>query len=318
MKTTNFVRSSFIVKAAFFILLSLTTTTILQAQTVTFAQFIQRNGSNDFSFTNNGGASANFQTIFNGSPVFFTYQNVAGLPAELQGTQLAHIFITAGTTESATQVATDPPRDIQTFNQTFTIQIIRDTAATSGTGTRRNLLTAVITPDGSSGASLAGDDLGDAIAYTASSLRQNVVFTSDFLGFLATTRRNLGLSFSSVNPQVSIGAGNFLSSFSAAGTGTFASNPPPIFNPPTASNVTVAGRVYRSDGVYINKAAVTLTDSNGESRKVYTNSSGYFRFENVTSGQVVTISVFAKYFQFTPQIVDLQDSIEDISFYPNP
>src|SRR5215204_3196639 len=208
MKRTNG-WSSFILKAAFFIFLTISAVTFGQAQTVTFGQFFERNGTQDFVFTNNT-TNATFQTVADGSAIYFIYQNTAGLPAVLQGPQLAHVYITASTITPAFQVAGDPPRDNQRFSGTFTIQIIRDTIAGVGTGTQRNLLTAIITPDGTTQSTLAGDDLSDAAAYTASDARQTVVYTSDFLGFLPTSVDNLSISLSSVNPNLSIGAGSFL------------------------------------------------------------------------------------------------------------
>src|SRR5215207_3685910 len=101
MKPTNR-WSSFCIKTAFFIFLTISTGTLLQAQTITFAQFFERNGSQDFVFTNNT-SSATFQTVTNGSPILFVYQNISGLPPQLQGPQEAHLFITATTTTPAFQ-----------------------------------------------------------------------------------------------------------------------------------------------------------------------------------------------------------------------
>jgi hypothetical protein len=307
--------SAFCVKAAFFIFLTISTFTIGQAQTVTFAQFFQRTGSQDFVFTNNT-TSASFQTVQNGSAIYFIYQNVSGLPAVLQGPQLAHIYITANTTTPAFQVAGDPPRDVQRFSGTFTIQIIRDEIAGVGTGTQRNLLTAVITPDGTTQSSLAGDDLSDAVAYTASDVRQTVTYTSDFLGFVPGNVDNLGLSFSSVNPNLSIGPGGFLNSFTTAGTGSFASSSAPIYSPPTAAGVSITGRVLSGYGLPVSRAILTLTDGNGETRMVSTTSLGYYRFDDVRAGQIVTISVTAKGWTYNPQVINVSDNIIDLDFIP--
>jgi hypothetical protein len=314
MKPTN-VWSAFCVKAAFFIFLAISTVTNVQAQTITFAQFFERNGTQDFVFTNNT-SSASFQTVANGSAVYFIYQNIAGLPPVLQGPQEAHLFISASTTTPAFQAAGDPPRDVQRFSGTFTIQIIRDTVAGVGTGTQRNLLTAIITPDGTTQSSLAGDDLGDAASYTASDARQTVTYSSDFLGFLPSNIDNLGLSFSSVNPLLSIGPGGFLNSFTAAGVGTFASNNAPVFNPPTAAGVSISGRVLSGWGRPISRAILTLTDGNGESRTASTNSLGYYRFEDIEAGQIVTITVAAKGWTYEPRVINLNDNIIDVDFYP--
>lgn len=315
MRTTINCWSSFCVKAAFFIFLTISTVSFGQAQTVTFGQFIQLNGSQDFVFTN-GGTAASFQTIADGSAVLFTYQNIANLPAELQGPQFAHVIVTANTTAAATQTAGSPPRNVQPFNQTFTIQIIRDTAAQSGTGTRRNLLTAVITPNAGANSSLTGDNQSDAAAYTASSATQNVSYSSSFLGFLPTSQNNLGLSFSSVNPLLSIGAGGFLNSFTAAGTGTFASNPSPVFNPPTAAGVTIGGQVFNAYGRSAALARVTLTDENGATRTTSTNGLGHYRFDGIPAGQAVTVTVTAKGATYSPQIIPVSDNVNGIDFFP--
>jgi hypothetical protein len=314
MKTTS-TRSSFYLKAAFFILLTLSTATFLQAQTITFAQFFERNGTQDFVFTNNT-TSATFQTVPNGSAVYFVFQNIANLPAELQGPQLAHLYVTANTTTPAIQVAGDPPRDIQRFSGTFTIQIIRDSPCNCGTGSQRNLLTAVITPDGTTQSSLAGDDLSDAAAYTASDVRQTVVYTSDFLGFIPNSTDNLGIAFSSLNPNLSIGAGGFLNSFATAGSGSFASNNAPVYSPPTAAGITISGRVLNSYGRGVSGATLTLNDSSGEIRTVRTNSLGYFQFTDIPAGQIVTIGVSAKGLTYASQVFNVTDNIDEVNFYP--
>jgi len=314
MKTFTNGWSSYCIRAAFFIFLTISTAGFGQAQTVTFAQFFERNGTNDFIFTNQV-TSASFQTIADGSAVLFMYQNVANLPLELQGPQQAHVIVSATTTTPAVQLAFDPPRDIQQFNQTFYIRIIRDVAAQGGTGTRRNLLTAIITPDGTTKSSIAGDDLSEALSYTASDSRQTVTYTSDFVGFL-TSNDNLSLSFSSAFPLLTIGAGGFFNSFTAAGTGTFATSPAPVFNPPTAAGVTISGQVLNGYGRAVSRATATLTDSSGNIRIASTNNLGYFHFDDIAAGQVVTIEVSAKGWTYEPRVINVVDSISDVEFYP--
>ncbi|MCD9187283.1 MAG: carboxypeptidase-like regulatory domain-containing protein [Pyrinomonadaceae bacterium] len=317
MRIKQFTSPSFILKSALFILLTVQGIVSANAQTVTFGQFIQRNGTQDFIFMNNG-ANADFTTIANGTPVLFTYQNIANLPAELQGVQFAHLFISATTTAPAFQTAPSPVRNIQQFNQTFTIRIIRDTPATpgNGSGTLTNLLTAVVTPPVGSSPSLSGDDAGNSAAFTASTPEQAVAYSSDFIGFISTNSRNLGLSFSSINPLFSIGAGSFLNSFTAAGTGTFASNPVPIFNPPTAANVVVSGQVFDGNGNAVSQAKVNLTNESGVTITRNTNSFGAFTFDEVPAGQTVVISVVVKGLNYAPQVLTLNENAEGLAFYP--
>jgi len=306
---------SYCVFTAIMIFVAISMSVIANGQTVTFGQFIQQNGTQDFVFANNS-TSASLSTIPNGSPVIFTFQNIANLPPELQGPQSAHIVILSNTTTPAAQTTTNPPRDIQQFDETFVIRIIRDTAAQSGTGTRRNLLTAIITPNGAALSSLVGDDLSDAAAYTASSARQTVVYSSSFLGFPSASQNNLGLSFSSVNPLLTIGPGGFLNNFTAAGTGTFASDSAPIFNPPTAAGISIGGRVFSSSGIAVTRAIVVLTNSQGETFQTKTNNFGYYNFEGVAAGQSVSIAVSAKGASYNTQIVSLNDSRDNLDFYP--
>lgn len=286
-------------------------------QTTTFAQYVSSAGGQNYVFTNNV-TNGNFNTTPGGAPVFFFYQNIVGLPAELQGLQLAHVFVTTTTTQSGSTTGPGGTAT-QPLNSQVTIQIVRDIPASPGTGggSRTNLLTAVINPSGGV-PSLTGTDGGTSATLSATTPAHNVVFTSHFLSFAATTSRNLGLSFSSVSPAFTLGAGNFLQSFNAAGTGTFATNPVPLYIGPTAADVTVAGRVSRPDGQGLGNALVTLTEQDGPSHTVRTDRSGQFRFDGIAGGQAVVISVRSKLFSFSPQVVTLDDNAFDISFTPNP
>ena len=318
MKNIIDLKSNFLGKIALFILMLLFSPTLLNAQTVTFAQFIESNGTNDFVFTNDT-SSANFRTIPNGSPVMFMYfQNIiAGLPLELRGPQSARIYITTTTT---TVASSNGNRTIQPFDQIFTIQIIRDTPTSFGVGTglRTNLLTATITPNGTSYSELAGDTGSEAAAYTASTPNQFVTFTSDFINFETGmgTDRNLALSFSSVTPSFSIGTGGFLRSFTAAGSGTFASNPGPTYMPITAASATINGRVVNLKGRGVANARITMTDSSGRLSIARTNSFGYYTFSDVQSGQTVILTVSSKQYGYAPRVLNVTENLDGFDFVP--
>ena len=308
-------KSFFLGKTTLLIIMLLFSATFLNAQTVTFAQFFEANGSNDFAFVNNG-ANASFNTVSGGSAISFVYQNIAGLPGELSGPQAAHIYVTAATNTPATL---NGNRTVQAFDQTFTIQILRDTPASLliGSGSRTNLLTAVITSTGASTADLTGDNGGSSAAYTATTPNQILNFTSDFLDFSApVTERNLALSFSSVEPSYSMGNGGFLRSFGAAGSGTFASNPGPIYNPPTAAASSVGGRVFNAKGRGVANARVILTESSGAAHAVLTNSFGYFKFPEVETGQTVVINVLSKQSLYSPKVLNITSELDGLSFLP--
>ena len=85
---------------------------------------------------------------------------------------------------------------------------------------------------------------------------------------------------------------------------------------PLAAGVNVGGRVVRTDGQGISRARVTLTDSNGTSRTTLTGSFGYYNFEDVDSGQTVTVSVADKRYIFNQpvQVINVGDSVTNADF----
>lgn len=284
------------------------------AQTTTFAQFNQVVATNDFNFTNNG-TSGVLDTIPGGVPVTFTYSNIVGLDPSLIGNQAATLTITTGTT-------TQPGfslagLDFQPFNQTVTVRITRNTPAPPGVGggSRTNLLTAVFSPAVQT-PTMNGGTSGQSAVISPSTPGNVVTFTSHFLSFNASVARNLGLSFSSVNPTYLLNPNGFLNAFTAAGTGTFASNPVPVYIGPTAASVSVGGRVLAPNGQGLRNAEVLLVE-NGRTRVARTSTFGYFEFSDIQAGQAVVISVRSKRYEYQPQIVSLQDSALDLVFAPN-
>jgi len=284
----------------------------VQAQIVTFAQFIERNGTQDFRFTNNT-TSATFETVTGGSEIFFRYQNVSGLPAELQGFQDAHLYST-NTTNQTTVISGGDIK--QPFNNVYEIQMLRDTPAQFGSGTRRNLLTIRFSPSTSS-ASLSGPDGGNSASFSATTPDQVVVFTSDFLNFNNSTQRNLALSFSSVITSLQNGTGNFLQNFTAAGSGTIASNPAPTFNAPTAAPASISGRVLNSRGRGIGRVSMELLDTiSGEIRQTQTNGDGSYSFGGIPSGQFYILTASRYHFIFEPSSIPVQvnEDMQDLNF----
>jgi N-acetylneuraminic acid mutarotase len=69
---------------------------------------------------------------------------------------------------------------------------------------------------------------------------------------------------------------------------------------PTAASVALGGRVLNSVGGGISRTSVSLTNLNGETRTVLTNSFGIFRFDAVRAGESYVISVQHKKIQFNP------------------
>lgn len=86
------------------------------------------------------------------------------------------------------------------------------------------------------------------------------------------------------------------------------------FAAPTAAGVIIAGRITDSNGNGIAKAQITITDNQGAVRSTNSNGFGYYRFDEIRSGESYTISVSSKRFTFTPQSVQVNEAIENLDF----
>ncbi len=85
---------------------------------------------------------------------------------------------------------------------------------------------------------------------------------------------------------------------------------------PTAASVSVGGRVQASDGRGIRNVIISLTAADGTTRFARTGSFGYYNFDEVESGQTVTISVQSKRFTFdqSTRIIKIDDAVDDLDF----
>jgi hypothetical protein len=109
-------------------------------------------------------------------------------------------------------------------------------------------------------------------------------------------------------------AGNALRGGSYAMTVGFWSYSPPLA--PTASNVSISGRVLSANGQGIRDARLVLTNSAGEARYAQTGSFGYFRFMDVPVGETYVLTVYARRFTFAEpsRIIALHDDLTDMNF----
>lgn len=85
---------------------------------------------------------------------------------------------------------------------------------------------------------------------------------------------------------------------------------------PTAAAVAVSGRVRTADGSGIRNVRVRLTDITGGIRETVTGEFGLFRFDEVPTGAIYTLTVIAKRFTFadSARIINVVDEIADIEF----
>ena len=83
---------------------------------------------------------------------------------------------------------------------------------------------------------------------------------------------------------------------------------------PTAGGVVVAGRVVSNKGVGLSGVRMTLTDADSNSVEVFTNTAGFYVFEDVTAGETYTLTAQVKFFTFTPQVLMVEDNMEGVNF----
>ena len=82
----------------------------------------------------------------------------------------------------------------------------------------------------------------------------------------------------------------------------------------TAAASSVEGRVLTQSGRGVSRAVVYLTDRTGEKRAALTNPFGYFRFNDVPSGENYIVSVSSKRFSFSAQNINVVNQINELIF----
>jgi hypothetical protein len=107
-----------------------------------------------------------------------------------------------------------------------------------------------------------------------------------------------------VNASTNTGTISGVSSFSEWGIGSLT---------PTASNVSVSGRVLTINGRAISRALVTITDTNGQTISATTNSFGNYRFNGIQTGQTYTLNVIRKGYSFNPQVLTINEDLTDFN-----
>jgi hypothetical protein len=85
---------------------------------------------------------------------------------------------------------------------------------------------------------------------------------------------------------------------------------------PTASSVSISGRVITPQDLGLTNALVTLTDMQGNSRAVLTGRFGSFQFTNVTAGETYILSITSKRYTYSPQVITVTEDLTGLSFAP--
>lgn len=82
--------------------------------------------------------------------------------------------------------------------------------------------------------------------------------------------------------------------------------------PPTAAGVSISGRILTNDGRGLQNAMVTITNAAGNVTYARSSSLGYFRFDEIDSGQTYVISVASKRFTFVPRVVNVTGDLFEV------
>ena len=85
---------------------------------------------------------------------------------------------------------------------------------------------------------------------------------------------------------------------------------------PTAAHANIAGRVADREGRGVYGARVSLQSQDGQTTWAITNPFGYYRFDEVTVGQIYVVSVTHKQYSFEPRTFSLNDEITNLDFIP--
>ncbi|HMT07568.1 MAG TPA: hypothetical protein PKA82_06155 [Pyrinomonadaceae bacterium] len=89
---------------------------------------------------------------------------------------------------------------------------------------------------------------------------------------------------------------------------------------PSSSNVTVGGRVLTDSGQGIKNTHVSLSLADGTVLRTRSSSFGYYRFDNIESGQTGILSVHSKRFVFAQpnRVITISDDLNDLDFIAEP
>jgi hypothetical protein len=196
------------------------------AATQTFAQFLQQTpDARLFTYTNqDSGANKKAEITANSVPVYFLF-GVNGLPADLGSFQTATLSVDFVSNLGTTSTGSGSRSQLFDTVTNGSISFVRTTAAAEGNGTRTNLLTVSF-----KNAELDASQNNGAFTFK-SNANSVITFTSDFLDFTNLVDKDFALSFSGANPNFNAPLGSSSHSLSASGSGTFASDPPPVTIP---------------------------------------------------------------------------------------
>lgn len=81
---------------------------------------------------------------------------------------------------------------------------------------------------------------------------------------------------------------------------------------PTSGTAFVAGRLLTPEGHGLRNAVVSIIDQAGQTVSVRSSNFGYFKIENLDTGQSVVLTVLSKRYTFQPVVINMSGSINDL------
>jgi hypothetical protein len=86
--------------------------------------------------------------------------------------------------------------------------------------------------------------------------------------------------------------------------------------PISAAGASISGRVLGPNGSGVPKATVSMSDVNGTTRVARTGPFGYYRFDDVATGQTYFLSVSSKAANYQLRVLTVGEDMTDIDFTP--
>lgn len=87
---------------------------------------------------------------------------------------------------------------------------------------------------------------------------------------------------------------------------------------PAVALASVSGRVTTASGAAVVYSQVSMSDGVGNTITTFTNPFGYYRFDNVETGITYTVGVSSKRYTFTPQQVQVNNTLTGVNFVAQP
>lgn len=85
---------------------------------------------------------------------------------------------------------------------------------------------------------------------------------------------------------------------------------------PTAASISISGSVVDDAGAPVANAILYLQTQDGDLFTAQSSSFGIYRFDNITAGQALLISVRARRYNYAPRMVFAVDEISGFDFRP--